>query len=134
MPKATPFTPVDANGRVIGSGADAAGNAQGTVANPTYERAVGSPTIVTAQVVTSISPATSLLVVAARAGRRAVMIANITGTQPVFLKSAADATGATTGFYVAGVAGATITVPYAGALYATSPTAAQTLSVMEVYG
>lgn len=114
-------------------GADASGNPLGSSANPTYERAQGSPTIATAQPATSVSPLTSLLVVAARSGRRSVTVTNITGTQPVFLKGAADITGATTGFYLAAVAGASITIPYSGALYGTSPTAAQTLAVMEVY-
>lgn len=118
---------VDSTGALVTSGAGA------TAATPSYERSVGSDTLATAQPVTSISPATSLLVVAARAGRRSVMVTNITGTQPVFLKGVADATGATTGFYLAGVAGASITIPYSGALYGTSPTAAQTLAVMEVY-
>lgn len=118
---------VDSTGALVTSGAGA------TAATPSYERSVGSDTLATAQPVTSISPATSLLVVAARAGRRSVMVTNITGTQPVFLKGIADITGATTGFYLAAVAGASITIPYSGALYGTSPTAAQTLAVMEVY-
>lgn len=104
-----------------------------TAATATYERSVGSDSVATSQPATSVSPAASLLVVAARSGRRSVTVTNITGTQPVFLKGAADITGATTGFYLAAVAGASITIPYSGALYGTSPTAAQTLAVMEVY-
>lgn len=116
-----------------GNTVDASGNPLGSSANPTYERAQGSPTVSTSQPATSVSPATSLLVVAARSGRRSVTITNITGTQPVYLKGTASIDGTTTGFYLAAVAGASITIPYSGALYGTSPTAAQTLAVMEVY-
>lgn len=117
---------VDSTGALVTAGGSSA-------SQPTYERSVGSDNMATAQVATSVSPAISTLLVAARAGRRSVMLTNITGTQPVFLKAVSDITGATTGFYVAGVAGATITIPYSGALYGTSPTAAQTLGVMEIY-
>lgn len=116
-----------------GNTVDASGNPLGSSANPAYERSQGSPTIATSQPVTSISPATSLLIVAARTGRRSVMITNITGTQPIYLRGSATTDGATTGFYLAAVAGASVTIPYSGALYGTSPTAAQTLAVMEVY-
>lgn len=99
----------------------------------TYVVSKGTPTIATGQVASSISPATSIQVVAARAGRQSVVISNITGTQPVYFTATAVATGATTGFFLAGVAGASITIPTSAAIFATSPTAAQTLSFMENY-
>lgn len=108
-------------------------SASGTSANPTYERSVGSDNLATNQVATSVSPAASLLIVAARAGRRSVTITNITGTQPVYIKSTSTTDGATTGFYLAAAVGASVTIAYTGALYGTSPTAAQTLAVMETY-
>lgn len=105
----------------------------GTVADPTYERSVGSTNFATAQAATSISPAAATSLVAARAIRRSVTITNITGTQPVYLLTTAAITGVTTGHFIPGTAGASITIPTTAAIFGTSPTAAQTVSVLETY-
>lgn len=118
---------VDSTGALVTSGAGA------TAASPSYERSVGSDNLATSQAATSISPATSLLLVAARAGRRSVTITNITGTQPIFIKTTASIDGATTGFFLAAAVGASITLAYTGALYGTSPTAAQSVAIAETY-
>lgn len=113
MPGGTPVTPVDNNGVVIGQ--------------------AGSASIATSQAATSISPTAATLLVAARAGRRTVVFTNITGTQPVYLVPTNSITGATTGFFIAGTAGASATISTAAAVYGTSPTAAQTVSVLETF-
>lgn len=111
-----------------------ASGSSGTVATaPSYSRSVGTATINTGQATSSISPAAATLVVAARSGRQSVVISNITGTQPVYFTATAATTGATTGFFLAGVAGASVSIPTAAAIYATSPTAGQTLSFLENY-
>lgn len=115
----------DANGNPIAS--------QGTTTNPIIERSVGSPSFATSQAASSISPANATQVVATRTGRRSVTFTNITGTQPVYFITAANATGTTTGFFLAGTAGASVTIPTTAAVFATSPTAAQTLGVLEVF-
>lgn len=106
----------------------------GSVGDPSYTREVGSASIATGQVNSSISPATAAQVVAARAGRRAVTITNITGAQPVYITATAATTGVTSGHFIAASAGASITIPTASAVFATSPTAAQTLSFVETFG
>lgn len=124
MPGGTPVTPVDNNGVVIGT--------QGaTSATPSFSRSVGSATLATNQAASSISPAAATQIVPARAGRQSVVISNISGTQPVYI----GATGVTVtnGLFVAGAVGATVTVQTAAAIFATSPTAAQTLSYLENY-
>lgn len=111
------------------------GSAQpgGSATDPQYARSQGAPTIATSQAATSISPANATLLVAARTGRQSVTISNITGTQPVYLVNAANATGASTGFFIAGTAGASVTLNVSAAIYGTSPTASQTVSVLEAY-
>lgn len=131
MPKATPFTPVDGNGRIIGAASDASGNPQGSLANPTYERSVGSPSMATGQVASSLSPAAAVQIVAARSGRRSVTITNVTGSQPVYLGASGVTTA--TGFFLAGTVGASVTLPSTAAVFATAPTTAQTLSFIENY-
>lgn len=126
MPGGTPVTPVDNNGVVIGT-------AGATASAPSFSRSVGSATFATTQAATSVSPAAATLLVAARTGRQSVMITNITGTQPIYLTSTSSTTGATTGFFLAGAAGATVTLSTSAAVYGTSPTAAQTVSVLENY-
>jgi hypothetical protein len=121
---ATPVTQVDASGVAV---------PPGTVASPQFHRAIGGTTLATNQALSSVSPAAALLIIAARAGRQSVTISNITGTQPVFLVASAVTTGATTGFFIAGTVGASVTISTAAAIYATSPTAAQTLSFIENY-
>lgn len=109
------------------------GGAGSSATSPSYEQSVGSANFSTAQAATSISPATAVQLVAARAGRRAVTITNITGTQPVYLLTTARTDGATTGFFLAGTAGASVTIATSAAIFGTSPTAAQTVSVVETY-
>lgn len=111
-------------------GTPAAGS---SASSPSFEQSIGSGSFATTQAPSSVSPANALLIVAARAGRRSVTLTNITGTQPVFFVNAANATGATTGFFIAGTAGASVTIPTSAAVYATSPTAAQTIAVVETY-
>lgn len=120
-----PVTPVDRQGNPMTAGQ--------TATAPSYERSVGSDSLTTGQAQSSVSPAAAAMIAPARAGRRAVTISNITGTQPVYLLTTNATTGVTTGFFLAGTAGATVTLAYTGAIYATSPTAAQTLSFMETY-
>lgn len=107
------------------------GGTGSSAATPTYERAVGSDNVATGQAAGSLSPAAATQIVAARAGRRSVTITNITGTQPVYLGN----TGVTTanGLFLAGTAGASVTIATTAAIFATSPTAAQTLSYMETF-
>lgn len=119
-----------ANPMVTGSATTSPG---GAAANPSFTRSVGGTAFATGQAASSISPAAATLVVAARAGRQSVTISNVTGTQPVYFVATAATTGATTGFFLAGAAGASVTVNTTAAIYATSPTAAQTLSFIEVY-
>lgn len=126
MPGGTPVTPIDNNGVIIGT-------AGGSVSSPSFSRSVGAPSIATSQAATSVSPATATLLVAARSGRQSVVISNITGTQPVYLVASAVTTGATTGFFIAGTAGASATISGSSAVYGTSPTAAQTVSVLETF-
>lgn len=124
MPGGTPVTPIDNNGAIIGT--------QGsTVAAPEFNRNVGSPTIATNQAASSLSPAGASQIVPARSGRQSVIITNITGTQPVYL--GASGVTVSTGLFLAGSVGASVTIVTSAAIFATSPTAAQTLSYLENY-
>lgn len=107
------------------------GAQQGSATNPTFEKSIGADNVATGQGASSLSPTAATQVVAARAGRRSVTITNITGTQPVYI----GASGVTVanGFFLAGTVGASITVATSAALFATSPTAAQTLSFIETF-
>jgi len=113
--------------------APAANSAGSAAATPSYQRTVGGATIATNQVANSVSPAAAIQVVPARAGRQSVTISNITGTQPVYFVASAVTTGVTTGFFLAGAVGASVTIATASAIFSTSPTAAQTLSYLENY-
>lgn len=124
MPGGTPVTPIDNNGNIIGT-------AGATSAAPSFSRSVGSATVSTNQAASSVSPAAAVQIVPARAGRQSVIISNITGSQPVFL--GASGVTVSNGLFVAGAVGATVTIQTAGAIFATSPTAAQTLSYLENY-
>jgi len=114
---------------------DSSGNAAGAgnAANPTVTKSQGSGSLATSQAASSVSPAAATQIVAARTGRQAVTITNITGTQPVYFTATAATTGVTTGFFLAGAAGASVTIATAAAIFATSPTAAQTLAVLETF-
>lgn len=124
MPGGTPVTPIDNSGNIIGT-------AGATAAAPSFSRSVGSASMATGQAASSVSPAAATLIVAARAGRQSVIISNITGTQPVYFIPTNGTNGATAGFFIAGTVGASVTIQTAAAIYATSPTAAQTLSFVE---
>lgn len=89
---------------------------------------IGTDNLATAQVSITTS---STLAVAARTNRRSVTITNITGTQPIYCSSGSAST--TGGLYVAGVAGASVTLAYSGTVNCIADTAAQTISVAEVY-
>lgn len=119
-----PVTPVDRSGTAIG-GASAT--------SPAFYRSVGGSTLNTGQAPSSVSPAAALLIVPARPGRTSVVLTNITGTQPVYFTPTAVTTGVTTGDFLAGTVGASKTITTAAAIYATSPTAAQTISFIENY-
>ncbi len=116
-----PVTVVDRNGNDVGTASS----------TPSFTRSVGSATMATGQAASSVSPAAATLIVPARAGRQSVVISNITGTQPVYLGNSGVLVG--TGFFIAGAAGASVTIATTAAIYATSPTAAQTLSYLENY-
>jgi hypothetical protein len=116
--------------RVDSTGAELPG---GTSSAPTVTQRQGAGTVATSQAATSVSPATSTSLVAARAGRQSVTLTNITGTQPIYITAAAGTTGATIGFPLAGVAGASVTIETTAALFGTSPTAAQTVGVLETF-
>lgn len=119
-----------ANPMVTGSATTSPG---GAAANPSFTRIVGSASIATGQAASSISPAAATQIVAARAGRQSVVITNVTGAQPVYLVASNVTTGATTGLFLAAAVGASVTIQTAAAVFATSPTAAQTLSFMETF-
>lgn len=126
MPSATPVTPVDKSGNVIGT--------QGsTTGAPEFNRNVGANNASTNQVASSVSPAAAVQIVPARAGRQSVVISNATGTQPVYFVTSAVTTGVTTGLFLVGTLGATITISTTAAIFATSPTAAQTVTYWENY-
>jgi len=59
------------------------------------------------------------------------MITNITGTQPIYCTSGTATTA--NGQYIPGLAGANLTLPYAGVVNCIAVTSAQTISVAEVY-
>lgn len=137
-PGGAPVTIVggQANGAAAGSAANpfvTSGTTGGTAASPSFQREVGAPTIAVGQATNSVSPAAATLIVPARAGRRAVTISNITGTQPVYLVATAATTGLTTGFFIPGTIGAATSIGTSAAIYSTSPTAAQTLSYIETF-
>jgi hypothetical protein len=87
---------------------------------------VGSTTIATNQVTVG---ATSTLIVAQRTGRRAVLVTNH-GTVDVYV----GVTGLTTGngFLLKGIAGATVSIPTAAAIYGITGSS-QAVSFMEVF-
>ncbi len=114
--------------------AGGAAGADGSSATaPLNTTARGAANFATTQAASSVSPAAATLIVAARSGRHSVVLSNITGTQPVYFVTSNVTTGTTTGFFLAGTAGASVTISTAAAIYATSPTAAQTISVLETY-
>lgn len=111
--------------------ADASGNPSGagTSANPTFTQSQGTGSLATSQA--SAPTGTSAQIVAARAGRQAVTITNITGAQQVYV--GASGVTATTGALIPATVGASITIPTSAAIFAISLTAAQTVSILETF-
>lgn len=70
------------------------------------------------------------LIVAERAGRSSVLIVNH-GTTVVYLGGQNVNVG--TGLYLAGVAGASVSIPGGAAIYGKAASGSQTVSYMEVY-
>lgn len=101
----------------------------GTVADPTFQKAVGSASIATAQI--AAPTGTSAQIVAARAGRTAVTITNITGAQQVYV--GASGVTAATGQLLPATVGASVTIPTQAAIFGISLTAAQTVSILETF-
>ena len=75
--------------------------------------------------------ATATQIVAARAGRGSVTIQNTT-TTPVYIGST-NAVTTTTGILLPGTVGATITLPYSGAVYGIVGTGSATVTEYELY-
>lgn len=115
--QANPF-PTSVNG-VNGTGI-------ATAANPFPSRDYGSATIATSQVTVGTS---STQIVAARSGRMAVTITN-NGTGAFYV----GVTGLTTanGYFVPGVAGASVTIPTQAAVFGIAAVA-QAVSVLETF-
>ncbi|MBB4857019.1 hypothetical protein HNO88_000316 [Novosphingobium chloroacetimidivorans] len=114
---------------VSGSGTSA--STQGTSTNPMIERAIGSDALVTGQNPSSANSGAALQVVPARAGRRSVTITNITGTQVLYVGNAGVT--AANGFPLAAVAGASVSLPFTGPVFALSAGAAQTIGFAETF-
>jgi hypothetical protein len=119
--------------QIVNWGTTSGASPGSSAATSSFEKSVGSDNFATAQTSSSVSPAAATQIVAARAGRRNVTFVNITGTQPVYFLTGARTDGVTTGVFLAGVVGATLTIATSAAVFATSPTAAQTISAIEVY-
>lgn len=96
--------------------------------NGGYAVSKGSGNIATAQVSVATS---STLIAAARAGRGSIKITNITGAQQIYIGNTGVTTA--TGDLLPAAVGASITIPANVAIYGIAATAAQTVSVMEVF-
>lgn len=96
--------------------------------NGTYAVAKGSGGIATSQVSVGVA---ATQIVAARAGRGAVTITNVTGAQQIFIGVAGVT--ATTGTLLPAAVGASLTIPTNAAIFGIALTAAQTVSVLEVF-
>jgi len=97
-----------------------------TSSAPEFFRSVGFANIATGQVAVTTS---ATQVVPARAGRGAV---TITSTSAVVFYVGASGVTAATGSYVAGAAGASITIPTSAAVFAIGASAV-TVSYLETY-
>ena len=73
---------------------------------------------------------TAASLVAARAGRRSVTIEN-TGTTPVYIGG--SGVTSTTGFLLPGVAGASVTLNFSGAVYAVTASGTAAVTLYEIY-
>lgn len=99
----------------------------GSTADPYASRQLGSGALANNQVAVGT---TGTLVVAARTGRQSVTISSTSAV--VFYIGNAVGVTASTGLYVAGTAGASITINTAAAVYAVGVSAV-TLSYLEAY-
>lgn len=88
----------------------------------------GAPTLATAQVSVTTG---NISVAAARAGRRAVTITNVTGTSAIYCGNTGVAT--TTGTYLGATAGSNITLNTTVAIFCTVAATTQTVTVAETY-
>jgi len=75
---------------------------------------------------------TATQIVAARTGRNAITVTNKTGSQQVYVGPTSAVTATTGQLLPAGV-GASITLPYTGALFGIAVSATQTVTVAETY-
>lgn len=88
----------------------------------------GAPNLATAQVSVTTG---NISVAAARALRRAVTITNVTGTSAIYCGNTGVAT--TTGTYLGGTAGSSITLNTTAAIFCTVASITQTVTVAETY-
>lgn len=109
---------------------DASGNAAsgGTSASPTVTQSQGTGSLATSQV-SVLTTATQI--VAARAGRNAITITNITGAQQIFVGPAGVT--AANGALIPATVGASATIPTSAAVFGIALTAAQTVSALETF-
>lgn len=88
----------------------------------------GAPNLATAQVSVTTG---NITVAAARALRRAVTITNVTGTGPVYIGNTGVSTS--TGTYLGGTPGSSITLNTTAAVFGTVSATTQTVTVVETY-
>lgn len=88
----------------------------------------GAPSLATAQVSVTTG---NISVAAARTGRRAVTITNVTGTSAIYCGNTGVAT--TTGTYLGGTAGSNITLNTTAAIFCTVAATIQTVTVVETF-
>lgn len=118
----------------IALNADGTNAPSGSSTSPVFVNAApgaGSASIATSQSPSSASSATALSIVAARAGRISVTLTNITGSAAAYL----GPTGVTTatGFFLAAVPGAAVTLYTSAAVFGVSPGTAQNFAVVETF-
>lgn len=101
----------------------------GTSASPTVTQSQGSSSFATNQATANTGTANQI--VAARAGRAAVTITNLTGAQQVFVGNAGVTVA--TGQLIPATVGASITIPTQAAIFGISATAAQTVTILETF-
>lgn len=113
----------------VAGGGTGTANPSGTSASPLFTQSQGSASIATAQIAAPIT--TSAQIVAARAGRVAVTITNVTGAQQVYV--GASGVTAATGQLIPATVGSSLTIPTQAAIFGISLTAAQTVSILETF-
>lgn len=88
----------------------------------------GAPSLATAQVSVTTG---NISVAAARTGRRAVTVTNVTGTSAIYCGNTGVAT--TTGTYLGATAGSSITLNTTAAIFCTVAATTQTVTVAETF-